>query len=588
MFHAGNYFLNFYAFPPLLTGIAVGALGAWVFAQERRSSASFAFLLMSLGAMMWQLSYAGLFSCSIRTVALEWVRLEIFFVAWIPALVLLFSLAVTGQISNFRWFLVSSICLSAWFTFEIFLGTRFVEGVYEYWWGYYARFAPTSKAFLTYFGSALVLSLAFLVSGALREESLIRRKRLRALVWALLVGYVGVVDYLPVFGLNVYPFGYAAVLGFVLLSALAIRRYHLVDLTPEFAAKDILNAMTDGLLVLDDRGVARVANPAACRLLGSHPLSGKRLSDIAPYLVSDARLRESEKGNETYDVTVPGGLSAVVWNVSLSPVLGRQGSVLGHVCIVRDVSAHKKAIETLIEKKIELARGASERDQLKLFAMAASHDLREPLNKIISFGDLLEGAVDTDPAKARLYAERMKTAARRMLGLLEALMRLSRVSSEEPPLEYVDLREAVVDAVSDLQARIDEAGAAVEVGKLPVVRADRAQMYELFQNLVSNAIKFRRPGVPPQVSISTEDVNGVTRIRVADNGIGFPSDKAERIFRPFQRLHSRAEYEGHGLGLAICEQIVKRHGGRIHAESGTDSGAAFIVELPAGEGVAPR
>jgi light-regulated signal transduction histidine kinase (bacteriophytochrome) len=177
--------------------------------------------------------------------------------------------------------------------------------------------------------------------------------------------------------------------------------------------------------------------------------------------------------------------------------------------------------------------------------------------------------------------------------LLHDLLTLSRVTSRAQPFQPVDLKEVLGQVISDMEVRIEQVGARIEVGPLPVVEVDASQMRQLFQNLISNALKFQKPGNKPLVEISSKTLrvddsilpgvlpgDRVCRIMVQDNGIGFDEKYAERIFTVFQRLHNRSEYEGTGIGLAVCRKILERHGGMITAKSAEGQGATFIVTLP--------
>jgi signal transduction histidine kinase len=187
----------------------------------------------------------------------------------------------------------------------------------------------------------------------------------------------------------------------------------------------------------------------------------------------------------------------------------------------------------------------------------------------------------------------MSSAATRMQSLIDGLLTLSRVTTRGQNFEVVDLAEIAADVVSDLESRIERAQAVVDVGKLPSIQADPLQMRQLLQNLLANALKFQREGVPPVVTISGRYVHGPEsrkpgqspadercRIVVEDNGIGFEDKYADRIFGVFQRLHPRDVYDGTGIGLAICRRIVERHGGTITAHGVLDKGSEFEVLLP--------
>jgi len=249
--------------------------------------------------------------------------------------------------------------------------------------------------------------------------------------------------------------------------------------------------------------------------------------------------------------------------------------------------------QELNELNLELERSNRE---LQDFAFVASHDLQEPLRKIQAFGDrlrTLQGPNFTD--QGRDYLNRMHSAAGRMHTLINDLLTFSRVTTKAQPFEPTDLGKIAEDVVSDLETRIEETGGSVEIGDLPVIEADEMQMRQLLQNLIANALKFRKADVPPHVAISAETIaarppeNGhfpseeMVKIYVRDNGIGFDEKYLDRIFTPFQRLHGRNEYEGTGIGLAVCRKIVERHGGTLTAESSTGNGSTFIASLPSSQ-----
>ena len=223
--------------------------------------------------------------------------------------------------------------------------------------------------------------------------------------------------------------------------------------------------------------------------------------------------------------------------------------------------------------------------ELEDFASVASHDLQEPLRKIQAFGDRLRTkAWEQMGEDGRDYLDRMLKAAGRMQVLINDLLTFSRVTTKAEPFRRIDLNRLMRDVLADLEARVETTGGRVEVGALPEIEADETQMRQLLQNLVSNGLKFHRPGVPPVVRVSAAVSNGalpkVAEIRVEDNGIGFDEKYLDRIFNIFQRLHGRGEYEGTGIGLAVCRKIVERHGGTIAAASTPGKGAAFTCRLP--------
>ncbi|MCH7481291.1 MAG: CHASE3 domain-containing protein [Chloroflexi bacterium] len=229
--------------------------------------------------------------------------------------------------------------------------------------------------------------------------------------------------------------------------------------------------------------------------------------------------------------------------------------------------------------------------ELEQFAYIASHDLQEPLRKIRSFATRLEATqADAFDDAGRDYLARMTNAAARMQALIEDLLAYARVSSRGEAFQRVDLNRIAAEVIVDLEVAIEEAAAQVEIDDLPTADADPSQMRQLLQNLVSNAIKFRRPGESPVVRIRgldgvadgdvREDNGETVRFAVEDDGIGFEPQYADRIFSVFQRLHGRTAYEGTGVGLAICMKIAQRHGGTITATGDPGRGARFVISMP--------
>jgi PAS domain S-box-containing protein len=267
-----------------------------------------------------------------------------------------------------------------------------------------------------------------------------------------------------------------------------------------------------------------------------------------------------------------------------------EGSPVRLLGSMMDITERKRDEAKLAVYAARLERSNRE---LQDFASVASHDLQEPLRKIRAFGDRLAakwGVALGDGGGD--YIRRMQSAAGRMQTLINDLLMFSRVESKARPFVEVDLGVVAREVIADLEVQIEQAGAAVEVGGLPVVEADPLQMRQLLQNLIGNSLKYRRQGTKPVVKVygeASEDGgphgNGAggppLRILVEDNGIGFDEKYLDRIFTVFQRLHGRTEYQGTGIGLAVCRKIVERHGGGITARSAPQEGATFVVTLPA-------
>lgn len=247
--------------------------------------------------------------------------------------------------------------------------------------------------------------------------------------------------------------------------------------------------------------------------------------------------------------------------------------------VLRDVTEAKEAREELKRANKELARS---NEDLEHFAAVASHDLQEPLRKIRAFGERLGSKYgDELPKRGKDYLDRMQNAASRMSNLIDDLLAFSRVTTRANPFETVELGDVVAQVIDDLVVRIEQTDGHVEIHELPRLDADPVQMRLLFQNLIGNALKFHREGVPPVVEVGLQESNDDRcTVYVQDNGTGFDEKYLDRIFDVFQRLHGRGVYEGTGMGLAICRKIVNRHGGTLDATSTPGEGSRFMVTLP--------
>lgn len=271
--------------------------------------------------------------------------------------------------------------------------------------------------------------------------------------------------------------------------------------------------------------------------------------------------------------------SSLTVSLTVSPMRDAAGAVTGASVIARDVTARKLAEEMLHRLNEDLA---SSNRELEHFASVASHDLQEPLRMVSSYTQLLakryDGQLDEDAHEFIHYAV---DGADRMQRLLQDLLSYSRVTSRGDPFAPVDTEVVLGEVMENLQLAIRESGAAVTHGSLPVVNGDRSQLMRVFQNLIANAIKFRKGDEPPSVHVSCERRDGRWRFAVQDNGIGIDPKHFERIFLIFQRLHTRQEYPGTGLGLALCQRIVVRHGGEMWVESDVGQGTTFFFTIPA-------
>ena len=271
-------------------------------------------------------------------------------------------------------------------------------------------------------------------------------------------------------------------------------------------------------------------------------------------------------------------------------ILGVLEKILGFHGVNRDVTERERAKEerrALLEELKEInCRLEESNKELQDFAYIASHDLREPLRKISSFGSLLQdslkGELDEDQQQD---FEFMIDGANRMQMMIDDLLTYSRVTTKAKPFERVDLNNVLEDLKKlELAFQLEETGGTIHVPEtLPPVYGDPSQMHQLLQNLVGNGLKFCQEGIPPEITIRARRIeNNMVRVEVQDNGIGINEEYHEQVFTMFKRIHSRTQYEGTGIGLAVCKKIINRHGGDIGVKSTPGKGATFWVTLPGG------
>jgi len=334
--------------------------------------------------------------------------------------------------------------------------------------------------------------------------------------------------------------------------------------------------------VYDLLGVEYGANLHGGALPGqaAYRLNGGQAPEGELPLVTAVRTGRELKGVEMDVVDAQGRTYHMYGNVT--PLLDDEGLPRGAMGAFIDITGLKNAQNAAQAYAEQLARSNRELEQ---FAYTASHDLQEPLRKINFFASRLKnqmaGSLDEQEGD---FLNRMVSASQRMQDMIEALLTYSRVSTKAQPFVPVNLEQVARDVISDLEVSLTRSKGRVELGELPALEGDRTQLGQLLQNLIGNAIKFHRPGVPPVVrvwgEVETRGGRSWVLLRVADNGIGFEEKYLQRIFEPFERLHGRSEYEGSGMGLAICRKIVQRHGGEITAESRVGEGTTFLVALP--------
>jgi len=342
-----------------------------------------------------------------------------------------------------------------------------------------------------------------------------------------------------------------------------------------------------GMVMTDAAGKIVLVNMATERLLGYQrdELIGKSVEMLVPPRIRGAHVSFREAFGHHSEARVMGkgrDLSIIRKDgtdlpaeIGLTPIEMPEGTMV--LSAIVDISERQEALRNLAAQSEELQRSNADLEQ---FAYVASHDLQEPLRMVATYAELLaeryQGKLDE---RADKYIRYTVEGARRMRQLIRELLEYSRVNSNAKVPIPVESGLLVENALQALKAAIDESSAEIVRDELPAVRADQAQLGQVFQNLIGNAIKFHGDR-PPRIHIGAEQRNGTCVFRIADNGIGIDQQYADRVFQMFQQLHERGQYEGNGIGLAIVKKIVERHGGRVWFHSEPGHGTTFYFTIP--------
>ncbi len=353
--------------------------------------------------------------------------------------------------------------------------------------------------------------------------------------------------------------------------------------------ESIMNAVADPIFVKDRQHRWVLLNDACCKFIGHsrEELIGKSDYEFFPKKEADIFWEKDEAvfktGRENINEESFTDGNGIVHTILTKKTLfindKKEPFIVG---VIRDVTELKQANEALIRQATDLARSETEREHLEFFAYVAAHDLREPLQRIIGFSDLLKTnpqAILTEEGKK--YLQKIQDGSHRMSCLIDDLLKFSKVMRRSDLFHPVNLSKVVSEVLEELDFLIRQSSAQIQVGSLPIIQGDESQLHQLFQNLISNAIKFKKPGTAPKIRIESSVAGGgFWEIIVHDEGIGFDPQYSDKVFRPFERLHVREQYQGSGIGLAICQKIVSYHGGKISVETHPQEGATFSVLFP--------
>ncbi len=587
--------LNIHTIPPMIVGILMLVLGAVTLFKERASKVSSSFFMVTLSIFVWLGSLTLLYSSSSQHKALFWARIEHFGVAFVPSFFFLFTLHILRRLKKYKYFGWATIAISGMFCAGLVFSPYLIEGVSLMSWGYNVQYGPYGFCLIIYFGFFMLISLDLLWIEYLQSTSDRERSRLKGIFLGVAVGLLGAVDFIPIFGVKVYPLSYVPVFFCTLILGQTIMRFRLVDLTPSFAASRILDTMEGLVAVVDLEGRISVINRSLCKLLGyrERELKDKKISLIfytdkesfpavpdRNWSLQDREMKWNRKDGTTAEMSV-----------SASVITDKNREPAGIVYVATDITDRKRG-----ERELKLAKESAERaNQAKSeFLANMSHEIRTPLNAVIGFSDILSDNRLSGIQKD--YVDTIRESGNLLLALINDILDFSKIEAKEIKLECIDfnLKKLVEDVLRIARPRVTSKRIELYYfydDEMPLLfRGDPTRVRQIILNLLNNAIKFTEKGeigvivLPAEIKASDSDAKDGyydVQISVRDTGIGIHPEKQKIIFDAFTQADSSTtrQFGGTGLGLAICKALVNKMGGEMQVESDQGKGSVFTFTL---------
>lgn len=598
-----SYFFSPYSIPPLFFSVSVLTAGLFVVVYEHASRVSRFFLLYTLPYAVYQFCMFPLHASVSEEVAQAWVVIGEIGAVFIYPSIFHFAAVIGRDENRVRPYIMLAWGSAILFAITMLTTDYFFTGVHRYWWGYYGMFGIVGKLFI------VVLTL-FMLSAVYRlvkqfrsaEPGSAHWRRTRGLAIAISIASLGAIDFLPALGYEVYPAGYIpATLHWMIVIYITLR-YRLFDITPEIAAHQIVDNMTDALIVLDMDRTIRLSNPAAEKLFEfrERHAVGKALADVLEDKVSagylHAMLTDKPLNNFELDYLLSDTVSRTL-SCSIVTVNDTVERPMAFVCMFRDVSEQQQAREELemrvSERTAELAVArdhALEASRTKsAFLANMSHELRTPLNAIIGYSELLQEEAEANDDTATIDdLRKINKAGNHLLNLVSMILDLSKIEAGKMELhiDSFDIAPLVSDVTDTFQAlakknnNILEAKCPRNIGGMV---SDGTKVKQALMNLLSNACKFTQNGrIDVTVDKIIVDDREVIKVMVADTGIGISLDQQQKLFVEFSQgdTDTTRLYGGTGLGLAISRRFCQLLGGDIQVDSLPGEGSIFTMTLP--------
>jgi PAS domain S-box-containing protein len=601
------YFLTQFLLPWVVGGLVL-ILGAITLFRERASAVSIAFLCVVLSVTIWLVGYAKHFLVFDEVGLLTWARFSLVGVCFIPSSVLAFALGVVQGFQRRRAYVWLAVAFSSIFAFLLFVPGLMIDGFHNYSWGYYSQFAKLFTLFIIFFFLVMCSSLLLFWSGYLKSLPGIHKKRLRFFLIATCIAYMGSIDFLPGYGIDVAPFGYLPIFCFVLLSAWAINRYRLEDVTTSLAVGEVLDTLPDAFLVLDHEGVVRVANQAAYQLFAYHhpEILGKQINKIEKNFLNPEIHRSLLNGKservyefELYDAKH----EPRTFNISASVIRGKEKKELVIILVARDVTQREQEQKELEQANAHLNKALAELksyqsqmvDAEKMaivgqLAGGVAHEVKNPLTIISLASEYIKKNKERPGFDVEQAIAKIMKATSRANTIVNDLLDFSR--SRTLDFETGDLNEVVEKAVALIAHYLDIRDIKLQTnfhkGKLKVEISPNRVM-QVLVNIMRNAIDASPTKSTIRINTRLVDLTkeeegvGTHRndvfqlgakaavIEIEDEGLGISDEHLKRVFDPF--FTTKDPGMGTGMGLSIVRSIMRMHHGLVKIENLKHGGA---------------
>jgi len=614
VFNISNYYFNPCSIPPMVTAALSLLLGIYVFLQNKRSLTNIAFLFVALSTAVWLSGISVIYMIEEPELAISFYKYYTFSgVVFIMPGVYMLTVSALKLFEKKKKIILVNYIIAFVFYIMALKTDWLVTGVRRYFWGDYIQYGSLAYPFLFFFFVIALMSFYHYYAGIRKLVPGAERDQMKLLFIGIVTGYIAAIDYLACFGVEIYPFGYLAILVFVSIQSYAIIKYRGIT------SQEIITNMGEGVIVINGNGSITTVNPSAERITGlrapallnkgldeSFSLYAHKLGDPEQVMELVAKIKCDPR--QRIDKEISSSMPAAHINITSTPVKDRFGDMAGVIIVLRDITKRKRAEAELLKAKesaeaskqdiehtnTQLKQAIEHANQMTMqaeianaaksdFLAGMSHEIRTPMNAIIGMAELLsETPLTPDQRK---YVDVFRSAGDNLLRIINDILDISRVESGRFDLENIDfdlcnLTEKTCDVMAvDAHKKGLELTCRIMPDVPTALAGDPNRLRQIFINLIGNAIKFTEKG---EVAMEVKCENSRERcsllFSVRDTGIGVPEEKQGAIFHSFTQVDSSttSRYGGAGLGLAISKQLVEMMGGRIWIESRAGSGSAFF------------